>query len=69
MEHNERADELEKEADGIQEASDQLGKDIEDARSDWEAKKSDQSVPGATSEESSGPHDIEAEDDSESEPQ
>lgn len=62
MEHHERADELEKEADHIQQASDQLGEDIEDTRSDWEAKQSDQSIPGATTEESSGPHHIDAED-------
>ena len=62
MEHHERADELEREADLIEQPKDDLGQDIEDARSDWEAKQSDQSVPGATSEESSGPHHIDAED-------
>jgi hypothetical protein len=62
MEHHERADELEKEADRLEEGSSRLGEDIEDVRSDWEAKKSDQSTPGAATEEGSGPHHIEGED-------
>lgn len=48
MEHNERADELEREAEDAGEASDRLKQDIEEAESDWAARKSDSSVPGAT---------------------
>jgi hypothetical protein len=63
MEHNERADELEAEVDRLEHESEKLGESAEDARSDWEARKSDPSkAPGAVDPESSGPHNIEAED-------
>jgi len=62
MEHHERADELEEEAGGAAEASERLERDIEEARSDWEAKKSDQSAPGAVEPEASGPHQLDEED-------
>ena len=38
--------EYEREADELQERSDQLGEEIADAREDWERKKADDSVPG-----------------------
>jgi hypothetical protein len=47
MEHNERADRLEAEADALEKESERVRGEIEDARGDWEAKSSDQSVPGA----------------------
>ena len=39
--------EYEREADEMQERSEQLGEEIADAREDWERKKADDSVPGA----------------------
>ena len=45
--HNERADELLKEADRIEEPSKDLERDINDAREDWDAKKKTESAPGA----------------------
>ena len=62
MEHHDRADELEQEADHAGEASERLEQDVEDARSDWEAKKSDESAPGAVEPEAAGPHNLDAED-------
>jgi hypothetical protein len=57
--HNERADELLKDADRIEEPSKDLERDIEDAREDWDAKKKAESAPGA----------IEIEEDKEPEPE
>ena len=62
MEHHERADELEREADAAHEPSEQLEQEIEDVRSDWDAKKSDQQVAGAVGEREAGPHQLEGED-------
>jgi hypothetical protein len=47
MEHDERADELEREADKLEEHSEEVGKRIEDTRSEWKSKQQDQGVPGA----------------------
>jgi hypothetical protein len=63
MEHHERADELEREAAAAGEASERLEQEVEDTRSDWESKKSDQRVPGATGERAAGPHQLEGEED------
>ena len=63
MEHQERADELEREADAAAEPSEQLEREIEETRSDWEAKKTDQQVPGAVPERGAGPHQLEGEED------
>ena len=46
--HEAKADELERELDDMQERSERLGGDIEGAGEDWEQRKSDESVPGAT---------------------
>ena len=46
-EPQERADELEGEADKLEERSEKVGREIKEAESDWEAKKGDASVPGA----------------------
>jgi hypothetical protein len=63
MDHNERADELEKEAERLEQESEKLGESTDEARSDWEARKSDPSgAPGAVGPEASGPHHIDAED-------
>ncbi len=62
MEHHDQADDLEREADHLEEASGGLKDDIEEAGSDWESRKSDTSVPGAADPEESGPHNLEDED-------
>ena len=47
MEHDERAEELEREADKLEEHSQEVGQRIEDTRSEWESKQQDPNVPGA----------------------
>ena len=47
MEHDEQADRLERDADKLEDESERVGEHIEEARSDWEAKEKDSSVPGA----------------------
>jgi hypothetical protein len=46
-EHEERADRLERDAERLEEQGDRLERQIDDARSDWESKEHDASVPGA----------------------
>ena len=46
-EHDERADELEREAEDMQERTDRLEDEIGDVREDWERKKGDSRIPGA----------------------
>jgi hypothetical protein len=46
--HEAKADELERELGDMQERSERLGGDIEGAGDDWERRKADESVPGAT---------------------
>jgi hypothetical protein len=41
------ADEMEQEADRLEERSKDLGENVDDVRKDWERKRSDQNVPGA----------------------
>lgn len=41
------ADELEGEAERLEQRSKELGEDISDVKQDWERKRSDQGVPGA----------------------
>lgn len=41
------ADELEDEADRLEQRSKELGEDISDVKQDWERKRSDEAVPGA----------------------
>jgi hypothetical protein len=38
---------MERDADRLEEESDRVGDQIDDARQDWEAKEQDPSVPGA----------------------
>jgi hypothetical protein len=47
MEHEEQAEKLADELDRLDEHSDEVGEQIDDARRDWEAKEEDLSVPGA----------------------
>jgi hypothetical protein len=47
MEHEERAEAAESQADELAERADQVDEQIDEARGDWEAKKHDSSVPGA----------------------
>jgi hypothetical protein len=47
--HEQHHERLEREAADLQEQSERLGEDIADARSTWEAQKSDDAVPGAQS--------------------
>jgi hypothetical protein len=44
---SERRPEPEREVEEMEERSERLGQDIDDAREDWERKKADESVPGA----------------------
>jgi len=46
--HQEKADEAERELDDLQEQSDKLGEDISETKDDWERKKGDDAVPGAS---------------------
>ena len=48
--HDEKADDVERELDDLQERSERLGDEIEGAGEDWERRKKDESVPGATGE-------------------
>jgi hypothetical protein len=47
-EHDDRTREMQDDADEMQEHSERLEQEIEDAREDWERKKRDPSVPGAS---------------------
>jgi hypothetical protein len=47
MEHEEEARELERDAEKLQEHSDDVGEQIEETRREWEAKEQDPSIPGA----------------------
>jgi chromosome segregation ATPase len=51
QEHEQVHEQLEREADDLERQSDKLEEQIKDARGDWEAKKSDESIPGAQPEE------------------
>ena len=50
QDHEAKADELERELDQMQEQSDKLGGEIEDAGEDWERRKADERVPSAVDE-------------------
>jgi predicted nucleic acid-binding Zn-ribbon protein len=54
-EHEKQADKLEQEADELEDRSERLDEEISDAREDWEAKKRDDSVPGAVESEDEPP--------------
>jgi hypothetical protein len=62
VENDEQAQRLEEQGDAMEGASEQLGKRIDQAREDWESKKSGTGAPGAVSPEAAGPHNLDAED-------
>lgn len=62
QEYDERAGELEREADRLEDESKRLEESIDETRTDWEAKQSASDAPGAVDAESAGPHNIDAED-------
>jgi hypothetical protein len=47
MDPDKLADELEDQADGLQQHSEQLGEQTSDVRQDWERKRSDPQIAGA----------------------
>jgi hypothetical protein len=47
MEHEEQTEKLSRELERLDEHSDEVGEQIDDARRDWEAKAEDPAVPGA----------------------
>jgi hypothetical protein len=47
VEHEEQAQELEREAEDMEHRSERVGDEIDEARREWEAKEDDPSVPGA----------------------
>jgi hypothetical protein len=47
MEHEEQSEKLSRELDRLDEHSDEVGEQIDDARREWEAKEDDPAVPGA----------------------
>jgi hypothetical protein len=49
---DELADSLEQDADNLEQQSERLGDEVQDARQDWERKRADASVPGAVPSES-----------------
>jgi hypothetical protein len=50
-EHEEKANELEREADDLEQRSDRVGREVEETKSDWEARQADENVPGAVDDE------------------
>ena len=50
QDHEAKADELERELEDMQEHTDKLGGEIEGAGEEWERRKADERVPGATGE-------------------
>ena len=50
--HQRQAEDLDREADEMEERSERLEDEISDARKDWESKQADPSVPGAVDEDS-----------------
>jgi predicted nucleic acid-binding Zn-ribbon protein len=47
MEHEEKADRLERELDDLEERSERVEDRIEETREDWESKEKDSTIPGA----------------------
>jgi hypothetical protein len=47
VEHEEPAEELEREAESLEGHSERVGEQIEETRREWEAKEDDPAVPGA----------------------
>jgi hypothetical protein len=53
--YEERADELEKEADTMEGRSERIESRIDDVREDWESKKSSNQAPGAVEPDKAAP--------------
>ena len=53
--HEERAEELQQQAEGLGDQSDRLQESVDDARSDFEAKLGDSQAPGLLEEEAAAP--------------
>jgi hypothetical protein len=47
IEHDEKAEELEREANALEHDSERVGTRIDETRRDWAAKEQDPTVPGA----------------------
>jgi hypothetical protein len=47
VEHDEQAEELEREADKLEDHSEHVAEHIDEARREWESKEDDPTVPGA----------------------
>ena len=47
MEHAEQSEKLSRELDRLDEHSEEVGEQIDEARREWEAKEDDPAVPGA----------------------
>ncbi len=63
--YEKRSDQAESEAERLEEESERVGRRIEEAKSDWQAKQGDASVPGAIpehDEEEQQPTEVESED-------
>lgn len=45
--HQDKADAVESEIDGLEQESERLGAQIGETRTDWEGRKADDNVPGA----------------------
>jgi chaperonin cofactor prefoldin len=54
-EHDQKAEELEREVDDLERQGDAVGQNIDDARSDLEQKLGDQKAPGLLDEEAAAP--------------
>lgn len=54
-EHEKKADEFERGADALEEQGHEADREIEDVKSDWESKVSDEQIPGAMGEGDSAP--------------
>jgi hypothetical protein len=53
--HEARADELEREADDLEEGSDAVGDDVKELREDWDSKKKSEQTAGAVEHEAAMP--------------
>ena len=67
MEHEERADELEREVDKLEQHTQHVGDQIESTRKEWESKQQDQDVPGAQTHEALHPDEDEEDQDDDAE--
>jgi hypothetical protein len=50
MEHDEKAEELEREVADMEDRSDEVQSELDETKEDWESRQHDESVPGAVTE-------------------